>query len=210
MDLSDLRRDFGRNPEQQTSWPDNPFLLFKIWIGEGIGAAISEANAMVLSTSGDDGRPSSRIVLLKEYNETVGFIFYTNYTSRKGKELAENPYASLHFFWREMERQIMIEGIVEKTTSERSTAYFNSRPIDSRVSAIVSPQSKVIDSLDKVQKWREELLANPDKIRRPSCWGGYHLVPDRFEFWQGGQYRLHHRMAYYSEDRGWTKKKLAP
>ncbi len=139
-----------------------------------------------------------------------GFVFYTNYISRKGKELTKNPYASLHFFWREKEQQIMIEGVVKKTTSEKSTAYFNSRPMDSRVSAIVSPQSKIIGSLEDLQKRREELLANPNKIKRPSFWGGYRLIPGRFEFWQGGRHRLHYRMAYYSENGKWIKKKLAP
>ncbi len=139
-----------------------------------------------------------------------GFVFYTNYISRKGKELTKNPYASLHFFWREKEQQIMIEGVVKKTTSEKSTAYFNSRPMDSRVSAIVSPQSKIIGSLEDLQKRREELLANPNKIKWPSFWGGYRLIPRRFEFWQGGRHRLHYRMTYYSENGKWIKKKLAP
>ena len=210
MDLSDLRRDFGNNSKQMASWPDNPFLLFQKWLEEAIHAGIPEANAMVLATSGADGKPSSRVVLLKEYSEAEGFIFYTNYASRKAKDLTINPYASLHFFWREKEQQIMIEGRVEKTSPEKSSDYFDSRPINSKISAIISPQSKVINSLAELKKQREELLARPNSIKRPPYWGGYKLVANKFEFWQGGQYRLHRRVIYYYETGNWKSTKLAP
>ena len=210
MDLSDLRRDFGKDSKREIIWPENPFLLFKRWLQEAIDANISEANAMVLSTAASNGKPSSRIVLLKEFSEADGLIFYTNYSSRKGKELTENPFASVHFFWREKERQLLIEGKIKKVSDEKSAAYFSSRPRVSQASAAVSPQSEAIDSLEVIRKAQSELLANPEAIQCPKNWGGYCLVPHSFSFWQGGKSRLHQRAAYSHEDSKWIKRQLAP
>ena len=210
MDLSDLRRDFGKDAGHKINWPDQPFPLFHSWLKKVISTGNSEANAMVLSTCGNNGIPSSRVVLLKEYSETGGFVFYTNFDSRKGIALRENPYASLHFFWRETEQQVSIEGKVEKVSREKSDAYFNSRPIESRISAVVSPQSKVIENTNELNKHWELLRTSGIEINRPANWGGYRLLPERIEFWQGRQHRLHERMVYYKVSGNWLKKRLAP
>ncbi len=210
MNLSDLRRDFGKQPRPETKTMEKPFDLFKIWINEAIQSQITEANAMVLSTAGSGHRPSSRIVLLKEFGEKQGFIFYTDYESRKGRDLAENPYASLHFFWRLLERQILIEGKVEKVSREKSMAYFNSRPSESRASAIVSHQSSTIDNPDTLIRQREILLQSHKALICPERWGGYSLHPQRIEFWQGGSNRLHHRQVYELGNGKWQASFLAP
>ncbi len=210
MNLSDLRRDFGKLPKPETKSTEKPFGLLKIWINEAIQSQITEANAMVLSTVGTGQKPSSRIVLLKEFGEKQGFIFYTDYESRKGRELAENPHASLHFFWRLLERQILIEGKVEKVSREKSVAYFNSRPNDSRASAVVSQQSSTIESQDTLIRQREILLQSNKVILCPERWGGYSLQPQRIEFWQGGSKRLHHRRLYELSNGKWQTSFLAP
>ncbi len=210
MNLSDLRRDFGKLPKQETKSTEKPFVLLKRWIDEAIQSQITEANAMVLSTVGTGQKPSSRIVLLKEFGEKEGFIFYTDYESRKGRELAENPFASLHFFWRSLERQILIEGKIEKVSREKSVAYFNSRPHESRASAAVSQQSSTIESLDTLIRRREILLQSNKAILCPERWGGYSLHPQRIEFWQGGSKRLHHRRLYELSNGKWQASFLAP
>ncbi len=148
----DLRRDFGKKQIKDLFRPQNPYLLIKQWLSEAIKMNIPEANAMALSTVGKNNAPSSRIILLKEFSEEEGFIFYTDYESRKGKELSENEHASLHFFWRSLERQILIEGNVKKVSREKSVEYFNSRPLLSRASASVSHQSTTINSLETLKK----------------------------------------------------------
>lgn len=209
MNLSDLRRDFGQQ-QDKLAWPENPFSLFEDWLNRAIEKPIHEANAMVLSTVGKDNKPSSRIVLLKEFDETKGFVFYTGYNSQKGKELEGNPFAALLFFWNVLERQIRIEGRVNKIDRQQSEEYFNSRPLESRLSAYVSPQSQPIENLDKLKQQRQELLESKQEIICPYDWGGYALFPARFEFWQGGANRLHQRMEYTPTHDKWTKQMLAP
>ena len=172
---------------------------------------IEEANAMSLSTVGKDMKPRTRVVLLKEFN-TQGFVFFTNYKSKKGQALSENPFACISFFWASQERQVIIEGKVEKISVEESDTYFNSRPLGSRLGALASPQSEVIsdrafleDELKKVQeKFKSELP------KRPDHWGGYLLVPEQFEFWQGRENRLHDRIRYDYENKSWSSVRLAP
>ena len=210
MNLSDLRRDFGKEKEQAVRWPDEPLLLFAEWLQEAIDREIPEANAMTLSTCGADKAPSARIVLLKEFSENEGFLFYTHYHSRKGKALKENPRASLHFFWRETEKQVSIEGRVSRVSPEKSDAYFYSRPRESQISAFLSPQSKPLVDPEMLYRQWQTWERSQQKIKRPANWGGYRLIPERMEFWQGGRYRLHHRMVYQKTAEGWHTSRLAP
>ncbi len=209
MDLKDLRKDFGKESFDEQKLGEEPLIPLKQWITFAVEQKIPESNAMVLSTCANK-KPSSRIVLLKELTDDGRLIFYTDYSSRKGKELAANPNASLLFFWYQLERQIRIEGTVSKVEEVLSETYFNSRPVESRVSAIVSKQSESVESLDKLIAERAFLLENPDKIKRPQRWGGYALKPDRIEFWQGGKYRMHHRIVFERNGMVWKKSRLAP
>ncbi|MCF6342159.1 MAG: pyridoxamine 5'-phosphate oxidase [Bacteroidales bacterium] len=210
MEFSDLRRDFGKYKLTGAGLPTEPVLLLKLWLEEVKNAAVDEFNAMVVSTVGKDGRPSSRVVLLKGITQSGGLVFYTNYLSRKGKELQAKPLACFHFFWPSFERQVRIEGMVNKLREEESESYFNSRPLQSRLSAIVSPQSETIDDLAELEKKRMHLLQGQTEIKRPENWGGYVLKPDYFEFWQGGKYRLHDRISYRLKDACWGIRRLAP
>lgn len=210
MELSDLRRDFGKNRLDEKNSPKLPVSLFNSWIEEAKNKGIQEFNAMVLSTVGNEAKPSSRIVLLKEITASGALVFYTNYKSKKGIEIIKNPFAALHFFWPELERQIRIEGKIEKTNSEKSDDYFNSRPVESRASAMVSPQSEKIGSLNNLKKQCQYLVENLHEIKRPEYWGGYELTPVLFEFWQGGKYRLHDRIRYNLAGDQWIKDRLAP
>jgi len=210
MELSDLRRDFGKNSLDEQEMPTRPVVQLKAWLVEAKNSSLSEFNAMVLSTAGADGKPSSRIVLLKEITERGGLVFYSNYRSKKGEDLQENPFAACHFFWPPLERQIRIEGKVVKMNTAKSDAYFYSRPVESRVSAIVSPQSEKIESLAELGEKADKLLKNPDAIKRPEHWGAYELLPELFEFWQGGKHRLHDRIRYRQEKGDWKKERLAP
>lgn len=210
MNFSDIRRDFGNENHAEPAWPEEPFSIFSEWLQNAIQSNIPEANAMVLSTVGDDGKPSSRVVLLKGLDASEGFSFYTNYQSKKGRQLEMNPYASLLFFWNSLERQIRIEGKVIKQTREQSIAYFNERPLESQISAMVSNQSQPIKSLDELEKQRQEILKSPDSIKCPEHWGGYTLFPEKIEFWQGGHHRMHHRMEYNLTDGNWQRRRLSP
>ena len=189
----------------------DPIKQFVQWLDFAINKKVNEPNAMVLSTVSSDSKPSSRVVLLKRVNHE-GFVFYTNYQSRKGNELAYNNNASLVFFWPEMERQVRIEGTVKKTASELSDEYFNNRPDNSKIGAIISPQSQVIPNrnflLEKKQKQEESSKKN--KLKRPNYWGGYILSPTLFEFWQGRPNRLNDRIQYSLENNGWKIDRLAP
>ncbi|MBN2638456.1 MAG: pyridoxamine 5'-phosphate oxidase [Bacteroidales bacterium] len=209
MNLSDLRRDFGQQNERLI-WPENPFPLFEKWLNDAIEKPVQEANALILSTVGKDLKPSSRVVLLKEFSEAEGFVFYTDYNSHKGQDLKNNPYAAIIFYWNLLERQIRIEGKVGKISRKRSKAYFNSRPLESRLSAYVSPQSQPIESLENLQQLREDLINSEQEITCPEHWGGYALFPSKIEFWQGGANRLHHRMEYTQTGDKWMKQMLAP
>ena len=208
--LADIRKDYILQSLLEEDVASDPIEQFNKWWDESIKSEIIEANAMTLATANAAGIPSARTVLLKAFS-TEGFIFFTNYESQKGEDLAANPNAALLFFWKEMERQVRIEGKVEKISEEESDAYFNSRPLGSRIGAWASPQSKVINDRtvieDNVQKFTEEF---GEKIPRPPHWGGYLLVPVKMEFWQGRSSRLHDRILFTLEDNSWKISRLAP
>ncbi len=209
MDFSDLRRDFGKYTFNPENAPEQPDLLFTEWLSKAKEAKIDEFNAMVLSTVNQKGFPSSRIVLLKDFKKGLP-LFFTNYESKKGTELKENPNASLLFFWKELERQVRIEGEVKKISYDKSNAYFKSRPTESQWSAIASPQSRVINHLSEISNSIQKLQNSQHTHECPLYWGGYQLIPTYFEFWQGGIHRLHHRLCYTLEHKKWVKEQLAP
>ena len=210
--LADLRRDYSLRGLNESDVAADPFQQFRAWFSDAQAAHLIEPNAMVLATATKDGRPSARAVLLKGFDER-GFVFYTNYESRKGQELAENPWAALVFLWEELERQIRIEGRVEKASAEESDAYFRSRPLGSRLSATLSHQSQVISSREVLEHRLQDLMAenaNGD-VPRPAYWGGYRLSPTSIEFWQGRPNRLHDRLRYRLLQNGkWLLERLSP
>jgi pyridoxamine 5'-phosphate oxidase len=207
--LDAIRNEFTKNTLRRSEMNASPFLQFTEWMDAAIKAEVPEPTAMTLSTCGSNGRPSSRIVLLKDASEK-GFTFFTNYKSRKGLELEATPYASLVFFWPLLERQIRIEGSVEKTDPEVSDTYFNSRPLGSRIAAIVSPQSKVVASRDAYDTLYNRYMAklSGQNVSRPENWGGFNLKPDYFEFWQGRANRLHDRIRYQFIEKQWVIERL--
>jgi pyridoxamine 5'-phosphate oxidase len=210
MDLSDLRRDFGKFGLHEDKLPESPAVLLRTWLEEAHESGIKEFNAMVLSTADSTGRSSSRIVLLKELEDDGSLVFYTNYLSRKGMDIKQNPQVSVNIFWRELEKQIRIEGTAKKTSREKSEAYFKSRPLESQLSAIVSPQSEVIKDLGQLKKDADDLFVSGQKIVLPVYWGGYVVKPDMIEFWQGGKNRLHDRIRYQRSGAVWNRERLAP
>lgn len=206
-----IRKNYSLNELTENNIPNNPFTLFELWFADALECGIEEPNAMTLATSSKGGKPSARIVLLKSFDEK-GFLFFTNYESRKGKEIADNPFAALVFHWKELERQVRITGTIGKAGFEESQKYFNSRPIDSRIGAIVSKQSEVIIN-------RDELLDNFNKTKTkydrmeiplPHYWGGYRVIPNEIEFWQGRPNRLHDRILFFKKNDIWLTKRLAP
>lgn len=208
--LSEFRKSYELGELDESEATSAPLPLFQRWMDDAIAHDVSEPTAMTVATVGAAGRPSTRVVLLKGADER-GMVWFTNYESRKGQELAQHPWAALQFHWAEMERVVRIEGRVEKTSAEESDEYFRSRPLDSRLGAWASPQSRVIAS-------RAVLVANAAKAAaqhglnppRPPHWGGFRLVPDRFEFWQGRRSRLHDRLRYRLEGGAWLRERLAP
>ncbi len=210
--VADIRKEYMQHSLSEHEVSANPFHQFGLWWQEAIDAQIDEVNAMTLATASAAGVPSARIVLLKGYDEQ-GFVFYTNYESFKGQELAENPRACLVFFWKELERQIRITGIVGKVSAAESDDYFNSRPAGSRLGAWVSPQSTVIPGREWLTE-REAALNKKFEGRapeRPPHWGGYRVKPVCFEYWQGRPSRLHDRIQYILDDAGnWKRERLAP
>ncbi|GGJ30137.1 pyridoxamine 5'-phosphate oxidase [Deinococcus roseus] len=206
--IRDLRKEYTAASLNQVD-PD-PVRQFERWLQEALDSKILEPHGMVLSTANGQGRPSSRVVLLRGFDAS-GFVFYTNYLSRKGQELAANPQACLNFWWTELERQVRIEGHIEKVSPEESDAYFASRPAESQLSAASSSQSQVIESKEVLYDRVDALKAqHPEGIPRPEHWGGYRLVPDYFEFWQGGPARLHDRFVFTRTEHGWQIDRLAP
>jgi len=189
----------------------DPFEQFRAWLGDALAnEAIVEPNAMTVATAGADGRPSARIVLLRQW-DARGFVFFTNYESRKGEELAARPHAALLFWWGALERQVRIEGAVERVLDVESDAYFATRPRGHRLSAWASRQSAAVPDRETLQRAIAETdLRFPGEVPRPPFWGGFRVVPDRFEFWQGRPNRVHDRIAYVRADDGWTLERLSP
>ena len=211
MNIADLRKSYEKAELSESASQADPLKQFDHWLKEAIQGEIPEPNAMTLATVGPDLRPSTRIVLIKGFDER-GIVWYTNYASRKGQDLAGNPYAALQFHWVELERVVRVEGLVEKVSDEESNEYFHSRPLDSRIGAWASPQSQVIDGrsvlVANAAKFGAQFLLRPP---RPPHWGGYRLKADTWEFWQGRKSRLHDRLRYsQQEDGGWLRQRLAP
>jgi pyridoxamine 5'-phosphate oxidase len=209
-ELASLRKSYERAELDESSAAADPVQQFSLWLDQAVAAQIPEPNAMTLATVGADGRPSTRIVLIKGF-DARGFVWYTNYQSRKGRELQAHPLAALQFHWVELERVVRIEGRVERTNDDESDRYFASRPLDSRIGAWASPQSEVIASravlVASAAKIGARYLLNPP---RPPHWGGFRLLPDTFEFWQGRQSRLHDRLRYRLDGSAWRLERLAP
>ena len=209
--IADIRTDYKLKSLSESDVSNNPFKQFTVWWNEAIQANLEEVNAMTLSTASKDGRPSSRIMLLKGYDEK-GFVFFTNYESNKGKAIGENPYVSLLFFWKELERQVRIEGKIEKLETEYNDEYFYSRPVGSRIGAWASKQSNEIESREVLEADFKRFTSQFEGIDvpRPDHWGGYRVVPDKIEFWQGRSNRLHDRIMYKLENTDWRIKRLSP
>jgi len=210
-EIADIRKDYSLQSLNEEDVAKDPIHQFTRWWDEARNSEIDEVNAMTLATATKDGIPSARIVLLKDYGER-GFVFFTNYQSHKGRQMEDNPQGALVFFWKELERQVRIEGVIEKTSIEESDEYFNSRPGGSRLGAWASPQSTVIEGRhileDNIQKLQNEFDGN---IPRPPYWGGYRLVPYTIEFWQGRSNRLHDRILFTrAAGEGWIIERLAP
>ena len=209
-DMAQLRKSYERAELDETASRADPLQQFEQWLSEAIAAQVPEPNAMTLATVGPDLRPSTRVVLVKGF-DAQGIVWYTNYDSRKGRQLAGNPFAALQFHWVELERVVRIEGRVEKVSDAESDAYFKSRPLDSRIGAWASPQSQVISGrsvlVANAAKYGAQFLLQPP---RPPHWGGFRLVPDTWEFWQGRKSRLHDRLRYRMDQGQWQRERLAP
>ena len=208
--IADLRKSYERAELDESASLDDPLAQFELWLQQAISGELPEPNAMTVATVGADGRPSTRVVLIKGC-DARGIVWFTNYQSRKGRELAVHPFAALQFHWVELERVVRIEGRVEQVDAAESDAYFKSRPLDSRIGAWASPQSEVISSrgvlVANAAKFGAKFLLNPP---RPPHWGGYRLVPERWEFWQGRKSRLHDRLQYRWQEAAWVRERLAP
>ena len=210
MDIADLRKSYERDALDEAASAADPLQQFEHWLQQALNAQLPEPNAMTLATVGADGRPSTRVVLIKEA-DARGVVWYTNYESRKGRELAANPQAALQFHWVELERVVRIEGRVEKVDAAESDRYFATRPLDSRIGAWASPQSQVIGTravlVAQAARYAAQFALSPP---RPPHWGGYRLAPDTWEFWQGRKSRLHDRLRYRLAGGTWVRERLAP
>ncbi len=209
LDLFDMRKDYSSVGFEESSLKSNPFDQFQVWFNEAKVIDEFEPNSMAIATAGSDGKISQRMVLLKQIN-TEGFIFFTNYLSKKGVQISQNNYVALLFFWPKSMRQVRIEGIANKISPEDSTKYFNSRPIESRATAFLSKQSRYLPDKGEFDRHIEKIVSSAENIERPVYWGGYIVKPTLFEFWQGGKGRSHDRFEYYKEGSGWKTKRLYP
>lgn len=211
IELSSLREDYTRATLSESDALADPFAQFESWLSAAVSAGIHEPHAMTLATADANGSPSARIVLLRDVSP-AGLVFYTNYASAKGRDMADNPRVALLFFWKELERQVRIRGTVSKVTREESEAYFHSRPRGSQIGALASPQSEVLASREWLDAREKELSARYEgkPIPLPETWGGYRVVPHAFEFWQGRASRLHDRLAYSRPEGTWQRVRLAP
>lgn len=212
MKLSDIRKDYAKHSLDEKTAGMDPLLFFAKWLDEAIKAGVYEPTAMSVSTVSEIGKPSSRMVLLKGL-EAGRFVFFTNYMSKKGIQITNNPNVSLLFFWPELERQVRVEGVAEKIPGKDSDKYFDSRPLESRIGAIASPQSQVISGRDEIEEsfYRVAEQFTSEVITRPDYWGGFSIKPESIEFWQGRPGRLHDRLQYrLSENQEWIQERLAP
>ena len=210
-ELSRMRQEYDAVPLEEQLMAADPLEAFTEWMHDAITFGMKEPNAMTLATATTDGKPSARVVLLKDVN-TAGFVFFTNYLSRKGRELISNPYAALVFDWHDMARQVRVEGSVEKLPAEESDAYFDTRPGNAKIGAWTSPQSKIVKDRAEIEQRRRETEQRfaGKSIPRPDHWGGFLLRPTVVEFWQGRPDRLHDRIVYFKTEEGWSKHRLAP
>lgn len=210
MDLHNIRADYSKQELSEQECDASPLVQFERWLNEAVRAEVNEPTAMNVATVGENGRPSSRMVLLKEVN-AQGFVFFSNYLSRKGRALSAHPFAALTFFWPELERQVRVEGRVVLLDEAASDEYFKSRPYTSRIGAWASEQSSVIAGKSVlVARAAAVGLKHPISVPRPPHWGGYVVLPERLEFWQGRPSRLHDRIQYRLENESWLKERLAP
>jgi len=210
MNLTAIRKNYSMETLSEKS-PRDPMLLFEKWMEEAIEGKVNEPTAMMLSTVSEDHKPSSRVVLLKQYSRE-GFHFFTNYNSRKGNEIKANSSVALLFFWPELEREIRIEGVASQSSAEISDQYFSERPFESQISAIVSPQSEPVKDRDELEQlWiNKEISSRGERLKRPEGWGGYLVRPERIEFWQGRPNRLHDRILFDKDQDKWVVSRLAP
>lgn len=210
-DLAQMRKSYERAALDESHVLADPMAQFQRWFDDAVHAKVDEPNAMTLSTASAEGRPSSRILLLKGADER-GFVWFTNYNSRKGRDLAANPYAAIQFFWHELERMVRVEGRVERVTAQESDEYYKVRPLGSRIGAWASPQSQVLSSRDVLEAaFQDQQAKLGEDPPRPDHWGGYRLIPDHWEFWQGRPSRLHDRLVFnQAADGSWQLQRLAP
>lgn len=210
-ELNKMRQEYRSGNLDEKEMPSNPLDQFRNWFEEAISSGITEPNAMTVATSTAEGKPSARVVLLKEMNDN-GFIFFTNYNSRKGHELITNPFVAVVFDWHDIERQVRIEGIIEKVDENESDAYFNIRPNESKLGAWASPQSKIVSGREELEELEKSyaIRFKGNEIPRPPHWGGFLIKPTMIEFWQGRPNRMHDRMAYYKNGSNWELRRLAP
>ncbi len=211
MDLADLRRDYSLRELSRSSVDADPIVQFTKWMNEAIDSGVIEPTAMTVSTVNSDGRPSSRVVLLKGF-DADGFVFFTNYESRKAGDISVNPHVSLHFHWADLERQVIISGSVNKTSREESESYFASRPRESQIGAWASKQSSVLQTRTELETRVDEIRSRfgDGEIPCPEFWGGFRVRPERIEFWQGRRSRLHDRIVYEAENGAWNISRLSP
>jgi len=209
-DIQKKRHEYSLNQLNEHDVDQNPFIQFDAWFKMVLEANLPDANAMTLATVNAEGKPTARILLLKDYSDD-GYCFFTNYESKKGEDLKQNPYAAMVFFWPQLEKQIRIEGRIEKLKSEYSDQYFMARPVGSRRAAAVSPQSSILKDRTELEQAIEKHKKKHDEtFRRPDFWGGYQLIPEKFEFWQGRESRLNDRIEYVLNDGNWIFHRLAP